>query len=1202
MAGDRDLELALRIRADAKQARSELGAVNRDLEVTKQSANALASAIRGVTLGFAAGFSFAEIARASDAWIDFHNRLRLVIDDQKSLGVASADVYRIAQTTSQSLQSTVTVYQRLTQQSEALNLSQKEIARLSETVSKAVSFSGSTAESAAAAMMQFGQALASGVLRGEEFNSVNEQANGVIAALADGLGVAQGKLKEMANDGKLTADVVIKALSNATAFVDEKFATRVKTISAATAELDNAFIKLVGTVSGSQSAGINNLAAGISGLSKLLDSLSDNADVLGKALDFALAMAAGRALAALVGLTAGTIKAIAVKQAAAGAALMVARSEAAEAAATLANAQAKTGLMTSTISATAAATAHAAAQARLAAAQSASAAATVGLSAVMMRLTAVGARVLGFFGGPIGLIATLALSAVAFLDFGDDAKDGMDAAAVATESTAKRVKAATADILQSLSLKDLKAATFDQLTAGAKTLEAQVKAAEEQVRQLEKAANSDTPLLPDFLPTPTVNTDLDQAKANAKALRAALNQVSAEQKDKRFDYVEDDEKYLKTLKDQSAQLEKLSEKEKVLARIRARNGDVNEESSKKLIAEAEALDAKNQKAALDGLNKSLNQEIDKIHEISKKQEAINELKERGIDLNSAEAKQYIARAEFAEREKNAAEAKKKAEHDAASAAADRKRQAEQAAQQEASYIDNLRRQAETLGMTAEQKRAYDLAQQKMTSGGRQLSQIYLEATSAFEKQQQALENADTNAGLEADYLSAIGRETDAALLEISTKYNRLRRDFEKTGNETGKVWAEKLIDVERVKARLDAVQSEMDKSQSAISRAENRINVEREAGLITQTEAQQKLLALRADEIKLIESQIPKLKGLAAEGGAGGEQAQIQLDDYQTRLIELKNTATDLQRALNDGLTEGLNEAIKGLADGTMTLRDAISSLVLSVADSLAQLAAQQLADQALSGIKSLFSGGDAAATAVDSTAQGAAITAASGVGAGLMGSAITSAGAQAAAAMAAAISGAATGTGGTSGGLSALTGLFGGKPAGTSTGGTSGGGFWASLAGLFGGGGAGAGAGFAEGGHVSGPGTGTSDSISAWLSNDEFVTRSAVVRQPGALPFLNDFNRRGMATLDDYARRIRHATGGLAGIPAPAMPAPTLGSMQLAEPSKAQGATVKNAINLYAVQDESAIASMAWGRAGQENYKLYLQRNASEIRSILKI
>lgn len=78
-----------------------------------------------------------------------------------------------------------------------------------------------------------------------------------------------------------------------------------------------------------------------------------------------------------------------------------------------------------------------------------------------------------------------------------------------------------------------------------------------------------------------------------------------------------------------------------------------------------------------------------------------------------------------------------------------------------------------------------------------------------------------------------------------------------------------------------------------------------------------------------------------------------------------------------------------------------------------------------------------------------------------------------------------------------------------------------------------------ADGGQVRGPGSTTSDSIPTMLSDQEFVTRAAVVTQPGALGFLHAFNRHGMAALEGWLPRVRHATGGLAGIPAQDMPVP---------------------------------------------------------------
>lgn len=92
-----------------------------------------------------------------------------------------------------------------------------------------------------------------------------------------------------------------------------------------------------------------------------------------------------------------------------------------------------------------------------------------------------------------------------------------------------------------------------------------------------------------------------------------------------------------------------------------------------------------------------------------------------------------------------------------------------------------------------------------------------------------------------------------------------------------------------------------------------------------------------------------------------------------------------------------------------------------------------------------------------------------------------------------------------------------------------------------------------ADGGQVRGPGSTTSDSIPAMLSDQEFVTRAAVVQQPGALDFLHAFNRHGMAAVQGWLPRVRHATGGLAGIPAQNMPVPaTVPETAMATPAAA--------------------------------------------------
>ncbi|WP_373224516.1 tape measure protein, partial [Proteus mirabilis] len=85
-------------------------------------------------------------------------------------------------------------------------LSQQKVAELTETVSKAVAISGASTTAAQAALTQFGQALASGQLRGEELNSVMEQTPALAKAIADGMGVSVGELRKKAQDGEMTIE------------------------------------------------------------------------------------------------------------------------------------------------------------------------------------------------------------------------------------------------------------------------------------------------------------------------------------------------------------------------------------------------------------------------------------------------------------------------------------------------------------------------------------------------------------------------------------------------------------------------------------------------------------------------------------------------------------------------------------------------------------------------------------------------------------------------------------------------------------------------------------------------------------------------------------------------------------------------------------------------------------------------------------
>lgn len=201
-----------------------------------------------------AGFGASQLKGFADGYTEIQNKLRLVESASISSSKGLNNVFDIALKTNQSINATSGVYQRFAQNAETLKISQAQIASLTETVSKAVAVSGASAGAADAALTQFGQALGSGILRGDEFNSVMEQTPALAKAIATGLGVTTGELRNMAKEGKLTMDVLVPALERAKESVDDQFNTRILTISAAFENLNTSTIKWIGELDKSTGA------------------------------------------------------------------------------------------------------------------------------------------------------------------------------------------------------------------------------------------------------------------------------------------------------------------------------------------------------------------------------------------------------------------------------------------------------------------------------------------------------------------------------------------------------------------------------------------------------------------------------------------------------------------------------------------------------------------------------------------------------------------------------------------------------------------------------------------------------------------------------------------------------------------------------------------------------------------------------------
>ncbi|HAV4442710.1 TPA: tape measure protein [Acinetobacter baumannii] len=258
---------------NARNLSNELDSIERKGDFATKSMDALSVATRQLA-GYMAGLVTVSAAISKmDTYTGLQNRLKLVTNNQVELNKATEDTFRIAQKTYSAWDSVLQVYQRFSDNAKTLNLTMDDTARLTETVSKAVAISGASAQAADAALVQFGQALASGTLRGEELNSVMEQTPALAKAIAQGMGITVGELRSVAAEGKITSQEIVKALRNVEKDVDALFAKTDITIGQSLTLVNNEITKFVGE-SGKGSGAAQVLAGNIQTLAGNLDVLT----------------------------------------------------------------------------------------------------------------------------------------------------------------------------------------------------------------------------------------------------------------------------------------------------------------------------------------------------------------------------------------------------------------------------------------------------------------------------------------------------------------------------------------------------------------------------------------------------------------------------------------------------------------------------------------------------------------------------------------------------------------------------------------------------------------------------------------------------------------------------------------------------------------------------------------------------------------
>ena len=484
--------------------------------------------------------------------------------------------------------------------------------------------------------------------------------------------------------------------------------------------------------------------------------------------------------------------------------------------------------------------------------------------------------------------------------------------------------------------------------------------------------------------------------------------------------------------------------------------------------------------------------------------------------------------------------------------------------------------------------AYRLADDSLKQQLRDQAKLADAATARVEADRKMLEVRDR-------ILGAQGGGEDASLAKARRELELLQADLQKQGRIADAADVSKLLGLEQAQADLKNLRQTYDQVMGEISLEVQRIQVEQQAGFLTEADAQQKIVDLYRSKLGVLKDLVPQMRAAAiALGGDAGKAALANVEQIELKLREMETTTSAMTQAFGTTFQQSISSSLDGLIQGTTTLGDAVKGFFVSMLQGMAQFAAQDWAQKAGNWVKGLVSGGDAASAATDAaSAAGDATQAAATATAA---TALTTAGTTVAAgATAVTSSAAALGTSGTAlvGGATAVSAAAAQLSAAATQ---------MAIANA-------ASVGFATGGWT---GPGEKYQVAGVVHADEFVHRREVVRQPGALPFLYDFNRRGMAALDDWrgyadGGHVRSSPYSWAGYADGGRVAPVTGMRASNDDAIAQGvdkprSSLNQRLRLVVVDDPNRIPAALKSEVGEESFLFHAGRNTETLKQLLGI
>ncbi|MFL7359241.1 phage tail tape measure protein [Escherichia coli] len=310
--------------AVAREQRRALAELNSQLTEIRASAAGTAGA-------FAGAFATGHLISLADEWSSVNARLKQASQSSDEFSSSQKVLMDISQRTGTAFSDNAALFARSAASMREYGYSAGDVLKVTEAISTGLKISGASTAEAGSVITQFSQALAQGVLRGEEFNSVNESGDRIVRALAAGMGVARKDLKAMADDGKLTADKVVPALISQLGVLRDEYAAMPETVSDGITKVENAFMAWVGGANEASGA-TKTLSGVLNGVAGNIDNVATAAGALvavGVARYFGnMAAGVGKATTELIAAKSGTV---ALAAAQADAAVQVQRKAAADA-------------------------------------------------------------------------------------------------------------------------------------------------------------------------------------------------------------------------------------------------------------------------------------------------------------------------------------------------------------------------------------------------------------------------------------------------------------------------------------------------------------------------------------------------------------------------------------------------------------------------------------------------------------------------------------------------------------------------------------------------------------------------------------------------------------------------------------------------------------------------------------------------------